>query len=96
MQPDFYAEALPTAADVFLLIEVAETSLDYDRDVKIPRYAQAGIPEVWLVDLQAEVVSVYTQPSAAGYQRIRQLHAGESVVATTVAGLEIAVEDILG
>lgn len=96
MQLDFYAEALPTAADVFLLIEVADTSLDYDRDVKIPRYAQASIPEVWLVDLQAEVVSVYTQPSAAGYQRIRQLHAGERVAATTVAGLEIAVEDILG
>jgi Uma2 family endonuclease len=96
MQPDFYAEALPTAADVLLLIEVADTSLEFDRRIKLPRYAQAGIPEVWLVDLQAKSVRVYTQPAESGYQVIRQLQSDQTAVATTIAGLAVAVKDIFG
>lgn len=96
MQPDFYAEALPTAADVLLLIEVADTSLEYDRRLKLPRYAQAGIPEVWLVDLNEHSVRVYTQPFEDGYRVIQQLRAGQSVSATRIAGLVVAVNDMLG
>lgn len=96
MQPDFYAEALPTAADVVLLIEVADTSLEFDRRIKLPRYAQAGVPEVWLVDLKEKLVRVYTQPAESGYQAIRQLQPDQTVVATTIAGLAVAVKDILG
>lgn len=96
MQPDFYAEALPTAADVLLLIEVADTSQEFDRRIKLPRYAQAGVPEVWLVDLKAKSVRVYTQPTESGYQVIQQLGPDQTAVATTIAGLAVAVKDILG
>lgn len=94
-QPDFYAHALPTAGDVWLLIEGADTSLAYDRGVKVPRYAAANIPEVWLVDAEGGAVTVYTQPSAAGYQNVQRFGAGDVVTATSVASLIVAVDDIL-
>jgi Uma2 family endonuclease len=93
-QPDFYAEALPTPLDVLLLIEVADTSLEYDRDVKIPRYALANIPEVWLVDVENETVIVYTRPSTSGYQTVQQFEAGKVIRATMVPSVEVAVDEI--
>ncbi len=92
--PDFYADALPTPRDVLLLIEVAETSLDYDRDVKVPRYAEATIPEVWLVNVEDERVTVYTEPSGTGYRTQRQFNRGQVIKSTVVADLEVAVDDI--
>lgn len=64
---DFYAEAHPQPADVLLIVEVAEASLDYDRDVKIPLYARYGIPEVWLLDVAGRSLTVYREPGSAGY-----------------------------
>ncbi|MDP9315259.1 MAG: Uma2 family endonuclease [Chloroflexota bacterium] len=93
-QPDFYAEALPTALDVFLLIEVADTSLAYDRDVKVPRYAETNIPEVWLVNVEDETVLVYTQPNVTGYRMVQQFQAGQVIRATTIVNLEVEVDDI--
>ena len=66
---DDYQESLPTATDVLLMIEVADTSLRYDRDVKLPIYAEYGIPELWLFDVQARAVSIYRDPAVQGYQR---------------------------
>lgn len=80
---DFYIAAHPGVEDIVLVIEVAETSLEYDREVKLPRYAQAGIPEVWLLDLQHHLVAVYTQPTNAMYQSI-QIVRGEEVVRSSV------------
>lgn len=64
---DFYAEAHPGPKDVFLLVEVADTSASYERQVKLPFYAQWGIPEVWLVDLAEGVVEVCREPRPEGY-----------------------------
>jgi Uma2 family endonuclease len=52
---------------VLLLIEVADTTLRYDRDVKLPRYARVGIPETWLVDLGSRVLSIHRRPGPEGY-----------------------------
>ncbi len=68
---DFYAAAHPTPEDVFLVVEVAETSSDYDRQVKIPLYARWGISEAWLVDLEADRVEVYRSPAPEGYRDVR-------------------------
>ena len=65
------------AADVLLIIEVADSSLPYDRDVKLPHYAEAGIPEVWLVDLNSERITVYRDPSADGYRDVVTVRRGE-------------------
>jgi Uma2 family endonuclease len=66
-RPDFYAERHPTAADALLVIEVADTTAPYDRGVKLPLYAKHGIPEVWIVDLEASLVRFYRQPQGDRY-----------------------------
>jgi Uma2 family endonuclease len=67
---DFYAASNPAPGDVLLLVEVAETSLEYDRNVKIPLYAQHEIPEVWLFDLRNGCLEVFQDPGPSGYQKI--------------------------
>jgi Uma2 family endonuclease len=73
----FYADALPTAHDVLLLIEVADTTLAYDQRIKTPLYARAGVTEVWIVDLAGEKVWVYREPSAEGYLEMKVKQQGE-------------------
>jgi Uma2 family endonuclease len=58
--------SLPRTADVFLVIEVAESSRDYDRNTKFPRYAAAGIPEAWLFDLLAGRIERHSEPGPKG------------------------------
>lgn len=70
---DFYREALPHAEDVLLLVEVAETTLRYDRDVKLPLYARYRVPEVWIVDLDSRALLVCRDPAGAAYADIRTL-----------------------
>ncbi|MEA3642615.1 MAG: Uma2 family endonuclease [Lamprobacter sp.] len=69
---DFYAKRHPRPEDVLLLIEVAETSLRYDRDKKLPLYACAGIPESWLVDLSGTALWIYRDPGPKGYASVSQ------------------------
>lgn len=69
---DFYAEALPTPDDILLIIEVADSTIAYDSDVKSPLYAANGIPEMWLFDVNKKIVEGYSQPSASGYKRMQR------------------------
>lgn len=64
---DFYRSAHPRPEDVLLIIEVADTTLAYDRDIKVPLYARHAIPEAWLVDLENKRLHVFTSPSDTGY-----------------------------
>ena len=93
---DFYAQQHPMPNDVLLLIEVADTTVLYDRNVKVSLYARAGIPEVWLIDLAQDLIEVYAQPSGGAYQVQRQARRGEQVAAETIAQLALGVDDILG
>jgi len=68
---DFYAQANPQPAAVFLIIEIADSSVEYDQDIKIPLYAEASIPEVWLVNLPKEAIEIYTRPLEGEYREIR-------------------------
>lgn len=70
-RPDYYRNGHPGPTDVLLLVEVADSSLAYDREIKLPRYARAGIPEVWLVDLAARRLAIHRQPGEGGYAEIR-------------------------
>ncbi|MDH3604318.1 MAG: Uma2 family endonuclease [Candidatus Tectomicrobia bacterium] len=65
---DLYAARHPRPDDILLVVEVADTSLSYDQDVKIPAYARSDIPEVWVVDLNSASVHVYRTPTTTGYQ----------------------------
>jgi len=93
---DFYAEAHPGSEDVLLVVEVAETSAAYDREVKVPLYARYGIPEVWVVDPAGDSVEVYRHPSPQGYQDVQTLRRGESVAPLLLPEICLAVDVILG
>lgn len=93
---DFYASAHPTPADVLLLVEVSDTTLEYDRKVKLPLYARAGIAEVWVVNLADERVETYTDPAGGAYQNASAAARGEELAARGVAGLRLPAADILG
>ena len=73
---DFYEQAHPRPADILLVVEVSDSSLDYDRGVKLRLYARAGIPEAWIVDVAGEVVEVHREPAATGYRDVRRARRG--------------------
>jgi Uma2 family endonuclease len=93
---DFYAEAHPTPADVLVIIEVADSSVELDRQVKLPLYAQAEIPEFWLANLPDDTVGFYAQPVNGVYQVAKIFGRGETVSSQMVPGLQISVDGILG
>ncbi len=67
------------------MVEVADTSLSYDRNVKLPLYARAGVPEAWLVDLRAGFVEVHSGPQTGGYSAVKMYARGEVVRSATLA-----------
>ena len=91
-----YQAQHPEAGDVLLVIEVADSSLLYDRLEKAPRYGRAGIPETWIVDVGAKTVTVYTGPGPDGYGSERIVSGGETVTPTAVAGLRLPVDEMFG
>lgn len=93
---DGYRTDLPRAEDVQLIIEVADTSLAYDRDTKLPLYARAGIPEVWLVDLNGGQVLVYRGPSGRRYQHASAHGRGATLAPLAFPDIALTVDAILG
>ena len=93
---DDYADRHLEAGDVLLVIEVADSSLRYDRAEKMPRYARSGIPEAWLVDVTGGAVTVYTTPGAGGYAGEQVFPPGAEIALVAVSGLRITVDEIVG
>lgn len=93
---DFYSSAHPTPSDVFLLVEVADSTIRYDRTVKIPLYAENNIVEAWIVDVNAELIEVYRQPSATGYRSLSTYMRGQSIELLAFPGVSISVDELLG
>jgi Uma2 family endonuclease len=93
---DFYRNAHPTPEDVLLIIEVSDTTLEYDRQIKTPMYARALVPEVWIVNLMDERIETYRAPSGDAYQTTASAGRGEEVEARGVAGLRLSVAELLG
>jgi len=93
---DFYADHHPTPSDVLIVIEVADTSLAYDQTVKATLYAKAGIAEYWLVDLNHDLITVYTQPVNGYYRNSQRFGRGDSLSSAAIPGLTLTVDDMLG
>lgn len=93
---DYYARNHPSAADVLIAIEVADTTLESDRAVKLPSYARAGIPEVWLVDLNSDRIEVHTNPHADVYQEVKIVLRRQRVASAIIPQLKLKADDILG
>jgi Uma2 family endonuclease len=93
--PDHYTSRHPEPPDVFLLIEVADTTLDLDREKKLPAYARAGIVECWLVNLEEQTIEVYREPHPAGYQFTEILRAGAQARPVAFPNAAVNVADLL-
>mgnify|MGYP000431933753 FL=1 len=78
------------------MVEVAETSSDYDRQIKIPLYARWGIPEAWLVDLDQHRVEVHRDPSDDGYREVRVVTKSEALAPVAFPDLDLRAQDVLG
>ena len=93
---DFYETTKPQPADVLLLIEVADSSLAYDRTVKLPLYARSGIGEVWIVDLKRRVVDAYRQPGSEGYANTIAYRPGDAITLALAPEITLEVTEIFG
>jgi Uma2 family endonuclease len=92
---DDYIRHPPTAEHVLWLVEVADVSYRYDRYVKLPLYARAGIPEAWIIDLTHEVVEVHREPSSRGYGSTRTADRAGTLTPQAFTDVVISVTDIL-
>jgi Uma2 family endonuclease len=83
--------------EVVLVVEVSDSTLSYDKNVKLPLYARAGIPEAWIVDLQGDVVEVHAGPRAYGYARTSRYDCEAGRLRSEVLqDLALPVDQILG
>jgi Uma2 family endonuclease len=92
---DDYSTSHPTPDDIFLVIEVADSSARFDRFKKIPVYARNSVPEVWLIDLTNGQVEVYRKPSAMSYRDVQKLMAGDRISPLAFPELVLEIDEIL-
>jgi Uma2 family endonuclease len=92
---DLYASKCPGATDIFLIIEIADSSLEYDTTVKLGLYAILGIPEYWVADLRNDRLLVYSEPKGDTYRVSRELRRGESVAPLALLDTEVPVNIFL-
>lgn len=93
---DFYASRCPGPADTLLAIEVGDSSVRFDREVKAPLYARSGIRELWLVDLGAGDVRVCRRPSSTGYGDVSVKRRGDTLNLVAFPDLQLRVAEVLG
>ena len=91
-----YWDAHPGVADVLLVVEVADTTAGTDREIKLPLYAAAGVPEAWLVDLVAGCLEVHRGPRLEGYRSITVARAGDIVSPAAFPEAKVEVSPLLG
>jgi len=85
---DFYFDKHPIPEEVFLLIEVADSSFSKDQEIKMPLYAQAGIQELWIINLQAKNIEVYCMPEGKKYTQVKVFQPGDSMEGTLIPSLK--------
>lgn len=91
-----YRHRRPLPNDVLLLIEVSDSSLRYDREVKGPLYAQAGIQEYWIVNVPEETIEIYRQPLGARYGSVTTLRRGEAARSLAFPDVPLALDELFG
>jgi Uma2 family endonuclease len=93
---DFYISGHAGTDDILLIIEIAESSLRYDRRVKARVYAEERVPEYWLADVANGVIYRYAEPLNGAYQRLSESRRGERIAPTLLDDVVVAVEDLIG
>ena len=93
--PDFFRKRHPQPADVFLLIEISDTTLDLDQHEKIPAYGRAGIAEVWIVNLADLTIEIYREPNFTGYGSKTILRPGDKAIPQAFPDVSVEVAELL-
>ena len=96
VRADDAASAVPGPEDVLLLIEVADTTLAYDRDTKLGLYAKSGISESWIVNLSSQCIEVYREPTGDGYSKRIDVQRQDSVAPLALPTIRIAAAEVFG
>jgi len=94
-RPDFYAESHPMPENVLLAVEISNTTVQYDSEIKGPLYAEAGIAEYWQVDIQKNVLIVRTNPKNGEYQDVQIFERGQTISLQGLPSVSFAVDEIL-
>ena len=92
---DYYTAAHPTPADILLIVEVADSSLAYDRDIKAHVYGRNAIPETWVKNPPEDCIERFTEPGPEGYAEHTIHRRGETITPVALPELELAVEELL-
>jgi Uma2 family endonuclease len=92
---DFYTSRHAGPADILLIIEVADSSLDYDQAIKMPLYAETGVPEYWISDLQNDCIIVYSDLENAAYRNVQQFRRCEKLTPRLLPDCTIPAESLL-
>jgi Uma2 family endonuclease len=95
LDPLDYEDHHPTPGEIFWLIEVADSTLRRDRDLKVPVYGRSGIAEYWILDVQERCLYVFRQPEAEGYGMEQKLYEGDAIAPLTFPDCEITVGEFL-
>jgi len=93
---DFYAGALPTPADTLLVVEVADSSARYDRLVKLPLYARRGVPELWIVDIDAALLRIYHEPNDDDYLQASATGTPGATAISTLPDVRVDLDGLFG
>ena len=93
---DQYLQRHPEPGDILLVVEVADSSLVYDRRTKVPLYAAAGIPEYWLIDLVGYRIEVYRDPSGGSFRDVRLLNREDKIAPLAFPHIEVTLADLIG
>ena len=88
-------ENVPGPEDILLIIEIADSSLCIDRNQKARRYAESGIPELWIVVLDADEIEVHRQPTLDGYADMQTCHRGDTLTIQELPGIQLSVDELL-
>ena len=86
---DFYSEAHPTASDTLLVIEVSDTTLRFDHEIKMPLYARHGVPEAWIVDVRAHCLHCLKSPRDGRYAETSTIDGPRIVAITALPGVTL-------
>jgi len=92
---DFYKTTFAGPDDTLLVIEVADTSLAFDRDVKAPLYARTGITEFWLVDVETRTITVFREPGTGGYASVTTARGSQALSPEMLPDLTITPDDVV-
>ncbi|OJJ19096.1 hypothetical protein BKI52_19975 [marine bacterium AO1-C] len=93
---DYYRQKLPQSKDVLLLIEVSDSTLGTDREIKAPLYAKASVPEYWIVNIEAQQIEVYYAPASGAYQQKKVFGINDELKAQFNTQISVKLKEVFG